>query len=40
MKVLDEDGRGVSKGATVPLDQLGLPVKGTGELLIVFWKDA
>ncbi len=40
MKVLDESSQGAVTGATVALDALGLPVNGTGGLLIVFWKDA
>ncbi len=39
MKVLKKAGKGVSQGTTVKLEELGLPVKGTGGLLIVFWKE-
>ena len=38
MKVLKEASKGVSEGATIALQELGLPVKGTDGLLIVFWK--
>jgi hypothetical protein len=38
MKVLKETLKGVSQGAPVALAELGLPVKGTEGLLIVFWK--
>jgi hypothetical protein len=39
MKVLKKACKGVSQGETVTLGELGLPVKGTGGLLIVFWKE-
>ena len=39
MKVLKETCKGVSQGTTVTLGELGLPVKGTDGLLIVFWKE-
>ena len=39
MKVLKEACKGVSQGTTVMLEELGLPVKGTDGLLIVFWKE-
>ena len=39
MKVLKKAGKGVSQGTTVKLEELGLPVKGTDGLLIVFWKE-
>jgi hypothetical protein len=39
MKVLEEECKGVAEGARIALDELGLPVKGTGGLLIVFWKE-
>lgn len=39
MKVLKEVCKGVSQGTTVMLEELGLPVKGTDGLLIVFWKE-
>ncbi len=39
MKVLKEASKGVSQGTTITLGELGLPVKGTGGLLIVFWKE-
>ncbi len=38
MKVLKEALRGISQGAPVALTELGLAVKGTEGLLIVFWK--
>ena len=38
MKVLDEASKGVTEGAVVPLDALGLPINGTGGVLLVFWK--
>ena len=38
MKVLEEPSKGVSKGTTIAMQPLGLPVKGTTGLLIVFWK--
>ena len=38
MKVLEEATKGVSEGATIALEKLGLPVEGTNGLLIVFWK--
>ena len=37
MKVLD-GGSGVATGTTMPLGDLGLPVRGEDGLLIVFWK--
>ena len=39
MKVLEEASKGVSQGTTITLGELGLPVKGTDGLLIVFWKE-
>jgi hypothetical protein len=39
MKVLEEVMRGVSRGARVDLEALGLPASGTRGLLIVFWKE-
>jgi hypothetical protein len=39
MKVLKEASKGVSQGETVSLGELGLPVKGTDGVLIVFWKE-
>ena len=39
MKVLKEACKGVSQGETVNVEELGLPVKGTDGLLIVFWKE-
>jgi hypothetical protein len=38
MKVLDESGKGIEAGATLPIEELGLPVSGRGPTLIVFWK--
>ena len=39
MKVLEEGSKGVSKGATVSVRELDLPVGGGNGLLIVFWKE-
>lgn len=39
MKVLDELPGGVQAGAHLALDDLGLPVTGTGGVLLVFWKE-
>ncbi len=39
MKVLEEACKGVTEGMTIALEGLDLPVKGTGGLLIVFWKE-
>ena len=39
MRVLDESYKGVAPGDAVTLDELGVPVKGTDGLLIVFWKE-
>lgn len=39
MKVLKKAGKGVSQGTTITLGELGLPVKGTDGVLIVFWKE-
>ena len=39
MKVLKESTKGLSEGTPVPLHELGLPVKGTDGVLIVFWKE-
>jgi hypothetical protein len=39
MKVLEDASRGVSEGARVALGELGLPVRGTDGVLIVFWKE-
>ena len=38
MKVLDGVFKGVAAGDAISLAELGLPVKGTDGLLIVFWK--
>jgi hypothetical protein len=38
MRVLDESGKSVSAGTTLALKDLGLPVRGTDAVLIVFWK--
>lgn len=38
MKVLEGLSGGVEPGATIPVSQLGLPVKGANGLLLVFWK--
>lgn len=39
MKVLDESTKGISAGQRIAVADLGLPVKGTNGLLIVFWKE-
>lgn len=39
MKVLDIASKGTSKGTRIAVRDLGLPVKGTEGVLIVFWKD-
>ncbi len=39
MKVLEESCKGVAPGDAIALDELGVPVKGTNGLLIVFWKE-
>ena len=39
MKVLKDTSKGVSEGARVALQELGLPITGTAALLIVFWKE-
>ena len=39
MRVLKEASKGVSEGTLVALGEMGLPVEGTGGLLIVFWKE-
>jgi len=38
MKVLDGLSGGVEPGTTIPVTELGLPVKGANGLLLVFWK--
>ncbi|MFN8185451.1 MAG: hypothetical protein U0R69_00080 [Gaiellales bacterium] len=38
MKVLDGLSGGVEPGTAVPVAELGLPVRGTGGVLLVFWK--
>jgi hypothetical protein len=38
MKVLEGLSGGIEPGKTVPVAELGLPVKGTDGLLLVFWK--
>ena len=38
MKVVEGLSGGIEPGATVSLTALGLPVKGTGGVLLVFWK--
>ena len=37
MKVL-EGLKAIEAGTTVPVAELGLPVRGTSGLLLVFWK--
>jgi hypothetical protein len=39
MKVLEGECKGISEGTTLALAEMGLPVKGTSGLLIVFWKE-
>jgi len=39
MKVLDGASKGISKGTRIAVGDLGLPVKGSDGVLIVFWKD-
>ncbi len=39
MRVLDEAHKGVSEGTELPLEELGLPARPEGGLLLVFWKD-
>lgn len=39
MKVLEEPFKGVGPGDSIALDELGVSVKGTDGLLIVFWKE-
>jgi len=39
MKVLDDPSKGVSQGARIAVGDLGLPVRDTDAVLIVFWKD-
>ena len=38
MKVVEGLSKGVEPGSTVAVAELGLPVKGTNGLLLVFWK--
>jgi hypothetical protein len=38
MKVLDGLSGGIEPGSTLSVTDLGLPVKGTNGLLLVFWK--
>ena len=38
MKVVEGLSKGVEAGSTVAVAELGLPVKGTNGLLLVFWK--
>ncbi len=39
MKVEKEACERVSEGTILSLEELSLPIKGTGGLLIVFWKE-
>ncbi len=39
MKVLDGASKGIAKGTRIAARDLGLPVKGTDGVLIVFWKE-
>jgi hypothetical protein len=38
MKVVDGLSGGIEPGTTVALAEMGLPVKGVGGALLVFWK--
>ncbi len=38
MKVVEGLSKGIQPGSIVPVAELGLPVKGTNGLLLVFWK--
>jgi hypothetical protein len=38
MKVVDGLSGGIDPGTTVSLAEMGLPVKGVGGALLVFWK--
>ena len=38
MKVVEGLSKGIEPGSTVSVAELGLPVKGTSGLLLVFWK--
>jgi len=38
MKVVEGLSGGMEPGTTVSVAELGLPVKGTNGLLLVFWK--
>ena len=38
MKVLDSLSGGIEPGSTLSVPDLGLPVKGTNGVLLVFWK--
>lgn len=38
MKVVEGLTRGIEPGSAVAVAELGLPVKGTSGLLLVFWK--
>jgi hypothetical protein len=38
MKVVEGLSKGIAAGSTVSVAELGLPVKGTNGLLLVFWK--
>jgi hypothetical protein len=38
MKVVDGLSAGIEPGSIVAVSELGLPVKGTSGLLLVFWK--
>lgn len=39
MRVLEESIKGVALETLVPLEELGLPARTDGGLLIVFWKE-
>jgi hypothetical protein len=38
MKVLDDSGKGIEPGATLSVEDLGLPTRDRGATLVVFWK--
>lgn len=38
MKVVEGLSNGIEPGSTVSAAELGLPVRGTNGLLLVFWK--
>ena len=38
MKVVEGLSGGIEPGSTISVAELGLPVEGTGGVLLVFWK--